>query len=85
MYTHILSFKNGGSAYEYIWFFQKESGYKDRNYYGISQNSKLLIAKEEELFDYKNGDRIDLDGVYYDVSKVDKVMGMSKILLERIE
>ena len=64
---------------------KKESGYKDRNYYGISQSSKLLIAKEEELFDYKNGDRIDLDGVYYDVSKVDKVMGMSKILLERIE
>lgn len=64
---------------------KKEGGYKGRNYYGISQSSKLLIVKEEELFDYKNGDRIDLDGVYYDVSKVDKVMGMSKILLERIE
>lgn len=64
---------------------KKEGGYKGRNYYGISQSSKLLIAKEEDLFDYKNGDRIDLDGVYYNVSKVDKVMGMNKIFLERME
>lgn len=28
MYTHILSFKNGGSAYEYIWFFKKKADIK---------------------------------------------------------
>lgn len=50
----------------------KSSKKQNQFYYGISQDSLVLTAKEQDLEIPREGDRIELDGVYYSVVKVAK-------------
>lgn len=63
----------------------KNSKKQNQFYYGISQNSLVLTVKESDISDYKEADKINLDGYYYNVSKVAKNNGIVDINIVRIE
>ena len=63
----------------------KNSKKQNQFYYGISQNSLVLTVKESDISDYKEADKINLDGDYYNVSKVAKNNGIVDINIVRIE
>ena len=63
----------------------KNSKKQNQFYYGISQNSLVLTVKESDISNYEEGDKINLDGYYYNVSKVAKNNGIVDINIVRIE
>lgn len=63
----------------------KNSKKQNQFYYGISQDSLVLTIKESDLEIPKEGDRLELDGYYYNVVKVAKNDGILDINISKVE